>query len=146
MIRILQPSDIDTILTFERSVLEITEPDAMEREMREWHAPWRKESLEFYLPLGWSFGDFAGDKLTAYFIAQPILFSGGMTQTLWVEHFHATSETVQAALFDVAYRTCREKHFQKLVLREGESHSLKQTDLRLESYVDKLLEIKTAKF
>jgi hypothetical protein len=146
MIRILQLSDTDAILKFERHALEMTEPDAMEREMREWHAPWRKESLEHYLPQGWSFADFSGDQLVGYFLAQPQLFTGTMTQTLWVEHFHATNEQVQAALFDVAYRTCREKHFQKLILREEESHSLKASDLRLTALEDKLLEIKTAKF
>lgn len=146
MIRILQLSDAETILRFEREALEYIEPDPMEREMREWHAPWRRESLEYYLPLGWSFGDFVGEKLTAYFLAQPQLYMGGMTQSLWIEHFHATDLKVQEALFDVAYRTCREKHFQKLILRESESHSLKATDLRLAPLTDKLLEIKTAKF
>lgn len=146
MIRILQPTDVEAILQFERSALEVTEPDSMERELFEWHAPWRRESLEHYLALGWSFGDFAGDKITGYFLAQPQLFTRGMTQTLWIEHFHATNETVQAALFDVAYRTCREKHFQKLVMKEEGPHTLKQSDLRLEPLGDKLLEAKTAKF
>jgi hypothetical protein len=146
MIRILQLSDLDAILKFERTFLETVEPDTMEREMREWHAPWRREALEHYLPLGWSFADFEGEHLKGYFLAQPQLFIRDMTQTLWIEHFHALDLQVQAALFDVAYRTCREKHFQKLVLREQESHTLRQSDLRLEPVGDKLLEVKTAKF
>lgn len=146
MIRILQITDLEAILEFERDVLAAQEPDEMERQMREWHAPWRREALEHYLPLGWSFGDFRNEKITAYFLAQPQLFVHGLTQSLWVEHFHAGDAGTQAALFDVAYRLCREKHFQKLVIKDGPSHTLRQADLRLEDAKDKLLEIKTAKF
>jgi hypothetical protein len=129
--RILQNSDLDSILQFEQELLKNTIEDQMEREMSSWHAPWRRESLEHYLPQGWSFGVFNQKELVGYFLAQPQLFVRGMTQSLWVEHLNAHALETRLELVDIARRLCREKHFQMLYILNPD-HSVES--------------IKTAKF
>lgn len=153
-IRILQLADRDTILQYERQKLMTSEPDDMERQMLEWHAPWRNEALEHYLPLGWSFSVSSGAGLEGYFLAQPQVFTRGLTQTLWVERIQFNSGEVLAMLLEVAYKLCREKHFQQLLL--GDSRGLlgemseagRQHELltKFERIQDGVLGIKTAKF
>ena len=151
--RILQPSDLDAVLQLEREILK-TQPSFVERselenEMLEWHAPWRKEALEHYLPLGWSFGLWtaANDQLSGYFLAQPQVFTRGLTQSLWVERLTAPDASTRDQLLDVAYRLCREKHFQKLFIRQSESLVPLTTDLpfKIERHEDQVYEIKTSK-
>ena len=150
-IRILQPSDLDAILQFERARLKEasagSEMAGLESDMLEWHAPWRQEALEHYLPQGWSFSLWSGDKLQAYYIGQPQLFTRGLTQTLWVEHMSAKNQAQIDQLLELAYKLCREKHFQKLVIRRGENDEVLTTDLplKLEKHHDNLYEIKTSR-
>jgi DNA-dependent RNA polymerase auxiliary subunit epsilon len=129
-VKVLQPSDIEIIQQFEQKILNCRVEDPTDRELASWHAPWRRESLEHYLPMGWSFGLFGPD-LLGYFIAQPQLFTRGMTQSLWVEHLSANSESEMAELTELARKLCREKHFQMLYVQEANGE---------------ILEIKTAKF
>ncbi|MCB0349355.1 MAG: hypothetical protein KDD37_11005 [Bdellovibrionales bacterium] len=115
--RFLQPSDLDIILQYERKKarLNTTDEEAM---FAEWQASWRQESLEFYLPNGWCFGIFDDAKsLIGYFLAQPILFFQGHMQSLWVEHISSDSLELKQKLVEVAYKTSREKHLQKLLLK-----------------------------
>ncbi len=116
--RFLQSTDSDSIFQYERERLkkEVSEEDAI---FLEWKASWRPESLEFYLPNGWCFGIFDVDeKLTAYFLAQPILFYHGHMQTLWVEHVAANTLEQKQKLIEVAYKTSKEKHLQKLLFKK----------------------------
>ena len=116
-LQIIQASDLDEIVQFEQKISEKLVPDEMERTMQSWHARWRKESLDHYLPMGWSFlaRSDSTKELVGYFIAQPLLFFDGFTQTLWVEHMQFINESVRDQLCEVAYKLSREKHFQKVL-------------------------------
>jgi hypothetical protein len=125
---VLSPTDIDTLLMFENEKIAQNFPqaDGIELKMQSWHAPWRQEALEFYLPLGWSFGLWSDSRqieLLGYVLTQPLLFVGAMTQSLWVEHMSAKNDEVMVTLFDIAYRWARDKHFQHvLVSHQHEAH------------------------
>lgn len=120
-LRIIQPQDIPEILDFELRKLKETAASEMDAEIASWNARWRKESLEHYFQLGWSF--LARDPsmsspwsseglLIGYFMAQPMLFVSGHTQSLWVEHLQYNSLQVRDELCETAYKLSREKHFQ----------------------------------
>ena len=121
--KILRLEDLDKIISYEKDLLVSSIPDEAEREFTAWKALWRQEALEHYLPLGWSFAAWEGEEgespLLGYFLSQPILFFQGLTQTLWLEHLQANSESLKDELIDVAYKTCREKHFQSLIFSEN---------------------------
>lgn len=118
--RILQADDLEQLYQLQKKVsLAESQLDEMEFELSTWVAPWRKEALEYYLPLGWSFGLFADDQVQAFALAQPQLFVHGLTQNLWVEHLFFQSESQVRTLLDLLYRTCREKHFQSLRLKDA---------------------------
>ena len=110
--RVLQSDDKKLILGYEMDRLARLEPDENERQFKAWHASWRSESLDYYLPLGWSFGAFRGEVFVGYFLAQTQLFTRALTQTLWIEHIAGDDEAVIAELTDVAHKLSREKHFQ----------------------------------
>lgn len=115
-IKILQLADRDTILQYERSKLAEIQPDDFERQMLEWHATWRTEALEHYLPLGWSFGVTDDNQFAGYFLGQPQVFTRGLTQTLWIEQLQFNSNEHFGLLLEVAFKLCREKHFQQLLV------------------------------
>ena len=111
----LELTHLEEILEFELKKLAEAEPDPVEREFQSWHSKWRRESLQHYLPLGWSFvcrGD--SNDLLGYFLAQPLLFFDGQTQALWVEHLHFQSLAIRDELCQLAYKLGREKHFQRV--------------------------------
>jgi hypothetical protein len=118
--QIIQSSDLDDILQFEQNLLAQLIPDEMERTMHSWHSRWRKESLEHYLPMGWSFlARDENNKLIGYFLGQPLLFFDGFTQSLWVEHVQAVNNSVRDQLCEIAYKLSKEKHFQKVYFPKG---------------------------
>jgi hypothetical protein len=121
--RIATLEDIHEIQEFETKKLSEILSDPMEREIQSWQAKWRKESLEHYLPSGWSF--IARDQsaqspfsreglLVAYFLAQPMLFVDGQTQSLWVEHIAHSSLQSRDQICELAYKLSKEKHFQRV--------------------------------
>lgn len=121
--RIVQSADLPEILDYENKKLSESVPDESERAIQSWHARWRKESLEHYLPSGWCFLVRDTDMrsphsdegmLVGYFLAQPLLFLDGQTQSLWVEHISYSSLMARDELCDLAYRLSREKHFQRV--------------------------------
>lgn len=144
--RVLQIQDIGQITQFEREHLRQCIADEVEQELASWHASWRQESLEYYLPLGWSFGIWQNSQLVGYFLAQPLLFSRGLTQTLWVERLVAKDEEGVIFLIDHAYRMSREKHFQQVLFLQHEDMNYMHPTLRLEPIADRLLGIKAAKY
>lgn len=114
---VLEKTHLDEVIQFEKGRLELLEPDPIARELKGWDAKWRMESLEHFLPIGWSFGARNLDgQLLGYFLAQPFLFFRGMTQTLWVEHLSYLSPDIGMGLVDLAYRWGRDKHMQKVVV------------------------------
>ncbi|UYL10388.1 hypothetical protein B9G69_007315 [Bdellovibrio sp. SKB1291214] len=114
--RVIQIDDLQNILDLENKKMTEQYPDEMERMMAVWNSKHRIEALNHYIPLGWSFlaEDVDTKALIGYFIAQPLLFLDGQTQTLWVEHVQ--SETLQARdeLCELAYKLGREKHLQRV--------------------------------
>lgn len=111
-LQILSPQDQDEILSFSRARADAKDPFV------EWSAPWRKESLEHYLRLGWSMArrDASSGKLLGYVLAQPFLFFRGHTQTVWIEHFEAETPSLAAELVDTMVRISREKHMQRVLM------------------------------
>jgi hypothetical protein len=114
-LRVIEAAEADQIIEFEQKRLVESTPNEMDRVMAGWHARWRKESLEHYLKMGWSFLAMDdNNQLIGYFLGQPLLFFDGQTQSLWVEHLQASSLQARDALTDLAYRLSREKHFQRV--------------------------------
>lgn len=147
--KILQTEDLQTILALEKanqSFSSEADMDPMELEMLSWHAPWREESLKHYLPLGWSFGLWNEQNLQAYFLGQPQLFIRGLTQSLWIEHLSFTEKEHADQLIEIAYRLCREKHFQSLLIPNLSWSKNLPLGLTAEVWDSEYLAIKTAKF
>ncbi len=114
-IKILTLEEWQDILDFEKAQQVGSD---FEKEMSSWHARWRRESLEHYLPQGWSFvkreSKDVGGKIRAYILCQPLLFFEGWTQSLWIEHVSALTNTDGAEMIEIAYRWARDKHLQKV--------------------------------
>ena len=145
-LKILQPGHATEIRNLECGLLEISEPDPIRREMMSWHARWRPEALEHYLPLGWSFGVWQGDKLVAYFLAQPLLFVSGLTQTLWVEHLSFKEKKAADKLVECAYRWSRDKHLQRIVFANSESYKDVLLDWEAQPVQESMHQLQTAKY
>lgn len=110
--------------------------------MSSWNARWRGESLDHYLPQGWSFGAFApAGHLKGFVLAQPILFHRGLTQTLWIECVEAEDQDVARALVDTVSKWARDKHFQCVLL---EDFGVELPGARVTN--ETLIELRTAKF
>lgn len=121
--RTIQKQDLAEILEFENKKLQEAYPDEVERTFASWNSKFRPEALEHYINLGWSF--LARDSETpsphsseglivGYFIAQPLLFVDGQTQSLWIEHVQHNSLQARDELCTLAYGLSREKHFQRV--------------------------------
>jgi hypothetical protein len=119
--QIATPEELEEILAFGEARLATTETDPTARMFKSWHAPWRKESLEHYLKLGWSFvvRDKHSNELLGYFLGQALLFMRGHTQTLWIEALDAKTDEARQGLADVAIRLSREKHLQRVLFAEA---------------------------
>lgn len=114
--RVIQTEDLQDILDLENRKLQEAYPDEMERMIAGWNSKFRVEALNHYIPLGWSFlaRDAEDQKLVGYFIAQPLLFLHGHTQSLWVEHVQYSSLQARDELCELAYKLGREKHLQRV--------------------------------
>jgi len=117
--RIAQLTDIDSVYDFEIKQNFNEGTDEFENMMAVWSSAYRKESLEHYFKLGWSFIALnSQSEIVGFFLGQPLLFLDAQTQTLWIEHVSAKNIVVTTELIDVAYRLAREKHFQRVLLSE----------------------------
>lgn len=152
--RIVQLQDLDEILDFENKKLQEQIPDEMERTLASWNARWRKEALEHYLKLGWSFIARDKDKpssfsdeglLVGYFIAQPLLFLDGQTQSLWVEHLAYASLQARDELCELAYKLSREKHFQKVFFPNIAGINNSISAFKAEAWNPGVMSVKTTK-
>lgn len=87
----------------------------------EWSAPWRTESLEHYLKLGWSMSrrDPVTGRLCGYILAQPFLFWRKQTQTVWIEHVDGETPAIKNELIETLIRIGREKHMQRVLIPLG---------------------------
>ncbi len=152
--RILQSADLDEVLEFEQKKLLELVTDDNERTFQSWSARWRKESLEHYLNLGWSF--IARDRempsahsdeglIVGYFIAQPFLFLEGNTQTLWVEHLAYSSLQARDSLCELACKLSREKHFQQVLFPNNSGVANSVAVFKAEPWQTQALRVKTTK-
>ncbi|PIS11070.1 MAG: hypothetical protein COT73_06065 [Bdellovibrio sp. CG10_big_fil_rev_8_21_14_0_10_47_8] len=153
-VRVIQQADLDEILQFEGNKLKETVSDEMERNFLSWNSRWRKESLEHYLSMGWSF--LARDEsqtsshseeglLAGYFIAQPLLFFDGHTQSLWIEHMQFSTLQARDELCDLAYKLCREKHLQKVFFPESQTIANAVRSLKAQNWDPQVLSISTTR-
>lgn len=112
--KIIQLEDVEALLQFEEALIEKRIPDVEARMFHLWTSKARKESLEFYSKLGWSFKALhpQSQELMGFILAQPLLFVGGHTQTLWVEYVSVKIPEVRDMLIDIIYKLSREKHLQ----------------------------------
>ncbi|RYZ89117.1 MAG: hypothetical protein EOP06_09815 [Proteobacteria bacterium] len=152
--RVVQMQDLQEILDFENAKLIEAIPDEMERTLHSWNVRWRKEALEHYLSLGWSFLARDPDKvstssdeglLVGYYIAQPLLFIEGQTQSLWVEHLQYASLQARDELCELAYKICREKHFQKVFFPNASGLNNSLSAFKAEVWNPAVMHIKTSK-
>ena len=152
--RVVQIQDLQEILDFENKKLQELIPDEMERTLHSWNVRWRKEALEHYLSLGWSFLARDKDKpssysdeglLVGYFIAQPLLFLDGQTQSLWVEHLQYGSLQARDELCELAYKLSREKHFQKVFFPNESGITNSISAFKAETWNPAVMHIKTTK-
>ncbi len=124
--RIAQLEDVEDVHQFELMCQFPEDSESFENKMQVWDSSYRKESLEHYFKLGWSF--IATDnqnKIVGFFLGQPFLFVDKQTQSLWIEYVSALNDEVKTELIDIAYRLSREKHFQRVLLSsEFERQSL----------------------
>jgi hypothetical protein len=114
--------------------------------LQSWTAPWREESLNHYLPQGWSFGVWSEDnKLLGYFLAQPLLFLNQQTQSLWVEHICSPEAQILRELCETAIKLSREKHFQRVYLPTQMLQLSKLTGYKFETWNNNVTFVKTVK-
>jgi hypothetical protein len=118
--QVLALQDINEVYNFGEQRLRSEIADENERTFRSWTVKWRKESLEHYLKLGWSFIAREAGQPVGFFLGQPFLFFRGQTQTLWIEHIEARDAQVRASLIEIAVKVAREKHIQRVLFSEPE--------------------------
>lgn len=117
--------DIDQIVSFEQGLIAKQFINEIELQMHSWSAKWRKEYLEYYFKLGWSF--IAKDSFGSvhgYFLAQPLLFFNNQTQSLWVDHLTADTSDAKHELCDLAVRLAKDKHFQRVYFLNSSNYGL----------------------
>lgn len=116
-LRIIKSAEKALVEGFESKV---SAPSSSEDEfsldfLKNWSAPWREESLNHYLNLGWSMGYFDGDQLEGYILVQPILFFKGQTQSLWIESVRFNEPQIGLTLWEAIVKLAREKHIQQVM-------------------------------
>lgn len=151
--RTLQLEDLNDLLEYENKKLADSPLSPEEKTLSSWSARWRQESLQHYLRLGWSFvakvktEDPINDEgtLAGYFIAQPLLFLDGQTQSLWIEHISFSNLKVRDELCELVYRLCREKHLQKVYFPHQNAILNSIKHMKPESWNPEMLVVKTTR-
>lgn len=144
--RIIQLDDLQNLLSFEARKMQEAIPDEAERTFAQWNSRARKEAMEHYVPMGWSFLALdSDDELVGYFLAQPLLFLDGQTQSLWVEHVQYSSLQARDELCELAYKLSREKHFQRVYFPQGSGIMNSVAVFKPEVWHPAALQVKTTK-
>lgn len=132
--RIAQSSDLDAIYLFAEARLKVEIPNDMDRMIKIWESRFRKEALEHYLKLGWSFiAEDEAQTCVGYFLGQPLLFVEGHTQTLWVEDVQSNTNEISAELVEISYKLSRDKHFQKVILPMAAQSFLEMKNIKFQT-------------
>ena len=144
--RIIQAADLQPLLDFEAKKMQESYPDEHDRMFAQWNSRARKEALEHYIPLGWSFLAQDDDQnLVGYFLAQPLLFLDGQTQSFWVEHVQHSSLQARDELCELAYKLSREKHFQRVYFPQGNGVMNSVSAFKPENWQPSVLMVKSTK-
>ena len=145
--QVLSAPDIEEIFNYASARLAQSEPNEHDRMFKSWSAKWRREALEHYLKLGWSFiaRDEHSKRTLGFFLGQPFLFFRGQTQTLWVEHIEADSDEVKHHLVDTAVRVAREKHLQRVIFADAGDKADALKNWNPECLEDDIVVVKTTK-
>ena len=153
-LHVAQLDNLDEILDFENKILKNKIPDESERMIASWNLRSRKESLEHYLNIGWSFiardthlksHQFQDGPIAGFFIAQPLLFFDGFTQSLWVEHISFETLEARDQLCEMAYKLGREKHLQKVYFPNNPEILRTIQAFKASEWQPKVYEVKTTK-
>ncbi len=116
--KLLLSEHIDEIFNFEMNRLN-EKLSTFEAEMASWDSPWRKEALEHYAQLGWSFVAVKNDKICGYVLGQPLLFFNQWTQSLWIEHLAFENGDEGRELIDISVKWAKTKHLQKVLINQS---------------------------
>lgn len=118
--RIAQIADVEDVYNFEFNLKMSAIQDEYERQMAVWSSAFRKEALEHYFKLGWSFVALnQKNEIQGFFLGQALLFFDHQTQTLWLEYLSGVNSEIETELVDIAYRLAKEKHLQRVLLSEA---------------------------
>lgn len=118
--RIAQLDDVENVFNYEFKKIAVDGNHEIENQILVWNSYFRKEALEHYFKLGWSFvAEHKSGQICGFFMGQPLLFVEKQTQSLWVEFVSADNMNIYTELVDIAYRLSREKHFQRVLLSES---------------------------
>jgi hypothetical protein len=146
--------NLEEILFYEEEKLKELYPTEIEQSLARWSSPWRKESLEHYLKSGWSFvmrdrevpSTFSNHgSLVGYFLAQPLLFLNGQTQSLWIEHLNYTQLSARDQLCEFAYKLGRDKHLQKVYFPATNALLNSVTTYKATAWTPEVLQVLTTK-
>ena len=144
--RIAQNSDIDTVFAYESKKTLRDDLGEIENQILIWNSYFRKEALEHYFKLGWSFLGFnESGELVGFFMGQPLLFFEKQTQSLWVEHISADNMDIYTELVDIAYRLSREKHFQKVLFSKNVENEALTKEFPFKDWERSVTYLKTTK-
>jgi hypothetical protein len=145
--QVLSAPNLDEVYAFGEARLKKAIPNEDERKLASWSVKWRKEELEHYLKLGWSFYAKRDGRVTGFFLAQPLLFFRGNTQTLWVEHLECEDHQTTESLVEIALKISREKHLQCVLFSDTSDANLKMALARYkpQPLTDSIVEVKTSK-
>ena len=144
--RIAQLDDVETVFNYAAAKLKDESLDEIENQIKIWNSDFRKEALDHYFKLGWSFLAFnQQNKLVGFFMGQPLLFLDKHTQTLWVEFVQADSDEVYTELVDIAYRLSRDKHFQRVLFSAAVTEKNLTKSLPFKSWDRSIVYLKTTK-
>lgn len=123
--------DVDRIFDFEMKNLEEKNIDEGDRMIASWSSRWRKEQIQHYSQIGWSYVVCFDNKVVGYFLAQPIMFFEGLTQTLWIDHVSAKSPQIYNELIQLAWKLSRDKNFQRVYLPANVEKDFSVENLKL---------------
>lgn len=144
--RIAQPDDLEKIFEFSSYELKKTIVDDAEHMMAIWNSRFRKEALEHYLKLGWSFiAENSEQQIQGYFLGQPILFFQGQTQTLWVEVMMTRSQEILEELIEIAYKLSKDKHIQQVIFPQKSAAEFKKGNIYFHELKESVVWAKTTK-
>jgi hypothetical protein len=144
--KIAQAEDLEKIYSYAEAQIKKEIPDDMERMIAIWESRFRKEALEHYLKMGWSFiAENQNQEMTGFFLGQPLLFFQGQTQTLWVECIFADNQKIKSELVEIAYKLSRDKHFQQVLFPEDVQNLTFEKQIPFQKIKDSIVWARTTK-